>query len=110
MQVSRRAHQVTVCAMFQCLQDAYQEYVISLDEAGMEAKSLEDWCNQQRSSIPIFKFFVHCIGTTAHSTDICAFHSDWQFSTLCTVTHQACSLVFLSGPLPLFPLGNYSSS
>ncbi len=50
---TRRAHQVTACAMYQCLQDAYQDYVISLEE-GKEAKSLEDWCDQQRSTIPMF--------------------------------------------------------
>ena len=53
---TRRAHQVTACAMYQCLQDAYQDYVISLEE-GKEAKSLEDWCDQQRSTIPMFTFW-----------------------------------------------------
>ncbi len=44
---TRRAHQVTACV--------HQEYVIST-EPGIEAMSLEDWCNQQ-SSLPMFKFW-----------------------------------------------------
>ena len=35
-------HQVTACVLHQSLEEAYQEYVISM-EPGMEAKSLEGW-------------------------------------------------------------------
>lgn len=52
---TRRAHQVTACVIYKSLEEAYQEYVTSL-EPGMEAKSLEDWCDQQ-STLPMFKFW-----------------------------------------------------
>ena len=49
---TRRAHQDTACVLYQALKEAYQEYVTSV-EPGIEAKSLEDWCNQQ-SCLPMF--------------------------------------------------------
>ena len=52
---TRRAHQVTACVLYQALEEAHQEYVIST-EPGIEAMSLEDWCNKQ-SNLPMFKFW-----------------------------------------------------
>ena len=49
---TRRAHQVTACVLYQALNEAYLTSV----EPGIEAKSLEDWCNQQ-SCLPMFKFW-----------------------------------------------------
>ena len=47
---TRRAHQVTACVLYQALEEAYQEYVISV-EPGTEAMGLEDWCKQQKRTI-----------------------------------------------------------
>ena len=52
---TRHAHQVTACVLYQALEEAHQEYVIS-SERGIEAMSLEDWCNKQ-SNLPMFKFW-----------------------------------------------------
>ena len=52
---TRRTHQVTACVLYQALDEAYQEYVTSL-EPDVEVKSLNDWCEQQNSQ-PMFKFW-----------------------------------------------------
>ncbi len=52
---TRRTHQVTACVLYQALDEAYQEYVTSL-EPDVEVKSLDDWCEQQNSQ-PMFKFW-----------------------------------------------------
>ena len=52
---TRRTHQVTACVLYQALEEAYHEYMISI-EPDIEGKSLDDWCEQQ-SSQPMFKFW-----------------------------------------------------
>ena len=52
---TRRTHQVTACVLYQALDEAYQEYVTSL-EPDVEVKSLDDLCEQQNSQ-PMFKFW-----------------------------------------------------
>ena len=42
---TRHAYQVTACVLYQALEEAHQEYVLST-EPEMEDESLEDWCNQ----------------------------------------------------------------
>ena len=53
---TRRAHQITACVLYQSLEEAHRKYVIST-EPGVDVISLEDWCNQQSSLLPLFKFW-----------------------------------------------------
>ena len=54
---TRRAHQVTACALYEALSDAYTEYVDSAAEPNSEIKSKEEWCTEMEESQPSFKFW-----------------------------------------------------
>jgi len=53
---TRHAHQVTASAMYQALNEAYQDYVSSV-EPDTETKNMEDWCTEQQKNQPMFMFW-----------------------------------------------------
>ena len=102
---TRRAHQVTACVLYQALEEAHQEYVLST-EPGMEDESLEHWCNQQ-SSLPMLNFWFTVLQLQLTLLVFVRSIRTGVFKHLCPIT---CALVLLFRPLQQFMMDISSPS
>lgn len=53
---TRHAHQVTSCGLYMLLEEAYQQYGLTIQD-GEQQLSLEEWCNKRSADCPQFKFW-----------------------------------------------------
>ena len=54
---TRRAHQVTVCALYTLLAEAYQSYLESLSDSDNQIEMME-WVNEQKQKYPTFHYWM----------------------------------------------------